>query len=517
MNLIALIRICVFFLSCVLSTAFASTTHLPLNSGNKWQLRSQFDSNPMMFEVVGQAYGAHKVRWHNPWVPNLEYHFQPAGNKILLAAMDLGAGVWDMPANTVFFDFDSPAGTSWSNAMGTFTVKARGVGITTSAGQFHNCIHISQRSPEGVTFDWILAPDTGIVQFGIGAGAYVLSAVPALVSEVAVPEALAAGPLPKGTRVLGLDVNMAGNNDYQAAINLAKAAGAQTVSLTVNWDQLETAPGQYDLSTLALANQYYPTQGLMLDLFVITMDPAGKHVPADLQGRRMNDPVVIERCKRLLDAVFTQLPDIQLNFLALGSEADLGLKEDPAAWNDYESFLASVRNHVRSKRPDLRVGVSATFAGLMGSAQPQLKRMNPDAIFVSYYPTKSTFDVKDPGAASADFAALASAFAGQPVIIEQIGYPSGSALGSSQTKQRAFISEVFKAWDRHSSQIHSVTFAWLTDLPLSAVDSYSGYYGLHDGKFREFLRTLGLRTYSGAGVSKPAYNTLVNEAKTRGW
>ena len=135
----------------------------------------------------------------------------------------------------------------------------------------------------------------------------------------------------------------------------------------------------------------------------------------------------------------------------------------------------------------------------------------------SYYPLKSNSDVKEPIVVGYDFQTLVSLYPGQPIYIEQIGYPSSAALGSSNTKQSEFIQEVFKQWDVYPSQIQSITFTWLTDLSWASVNEFSAYYGSYDMKFQEFLRTLGLRTEPGAGQDKPAFVTLKTEAQVRGW
>jgi hypothetical protein len=267
---------------------------------------------------------------------------------------------------------------------------------------------------------------------------------------------------------------------------------------------------------LTLANQLYPTQGLKVDLFLITMDPVGKCVPADLKMLPINDPRVIRRFKQFVNYVFSQTRQMQLNFLVLGSEIDLGLGANQLLWNQYEAFVKAVSAYIRSKKPQLPVGVSATFNGLTGAFQAQLKRMNPSTIFVSYYPLDDS-GVRNPSTIRGDFDTLVSLYPGRLIYLEQTGYPSSPVVGSSEAQQNEFIKEVFAAWDTYASVIRSITFTWLTDLSQEAVDGFSSYYGLYDPKFQETLRTLGLRTYPGTGQDKAAFFTLKTEAKARGW
>ena len=499
-----LLSLSLFIVGWLLHNAAAEPSYLPLSVGNQWQLHSTADSTDMVFEVVGQSSNAYQVRWHNPWLPHVEFYFRPSGTQVLLTALDLGGGVWDLPAEALYFNFDATIKQTWSNLLGTFTMVSRNLSVSTPVGTYSNCLHIHLLTPEGIVFDWLLAPEVGFVQFGLGPDAYVLTSSPR-------------APVPRGERILGLDVNMAGDNDYLRAIALTKSTGVQTVSLTLPWDAIETAPGTYDVNQLALVNLFYPAEGLTLNLYLITMDPIGKHVPADLTNLAMNDPRVIQRFTDFLTYVFSQLPDTQLHFLALGGEIDLGLGSDMLLWDQYEAFVKAASDYARSRKPQLTVGVSATFSGLTGPMQPQLSRMNPNGILASYYPLKTNGDVHEPTVVGDDFRTLVALYPGQPIYIEQLGYPSSATLGSSYAKQSAFIQEVFKQWDVYASQIKSVTFSWLTDLPWSSVEELSIYYNCYDTKFQEFLRTLGLREYAGTGMDKPAFVTLKTEAKVRGW
>ncbi len=118
--------------------------------------------------------------------------------------------------------------------------------MSTPAGNFDNCMHIRLQHPDNIVFDWLLAPGVGFVQFGVGPTAYVLSSPPTIIAAPPQPLSPPSPPAPRGNRILGLGVNTAGDNDYLKAISLAKSAGVQTVSLTIHWDAIETAPGTYD-------------------------------------------------------------------------------------------------------------------------------------------------------------------------------------------------------------------------------------------------------------------------------
>ena len=51
--------------------------------------------------------------------------------------------------------------------------------------------------------------------------------------------------------------------------------------------------------------------------------------------------------------------------------------------------------------------------------------------------------------------------------------------------------------------------------PMPQVQSYTKYYGVGQRAFAEYLGTLGLRSHD--GKDKQAFQTLRQEAKSRGW
>jgi len=263
---------------------------------------------------------------------------------------------------------------------------------------------------------------------------------------------------------------------------------------------------------------YYPKKS-KIALYVRAVDTASKMVPADLETVPFTDRKMAKRYVKMIDWVFTQIPDVELLFLSVGDEIDLMMGDDQELYRDFGLFLKTVKEEIKKKHPDLRVGFTATLYGLIEKVPEELKAVNQysDAIFVSYYPVDEKLGVKEPSVVAADYDSLVRKYPGRTIYIEQTGYPTSLFLKSSEAKQREFIRETFGAWDRHASQIKYISFAWLTDLPQTSLDAYKVYYGTSDKNLLEFLRTLGLRTYSGSGQDKEAFRAVQAEAKARGW
>jgi hypothetical protein len=227
--------------------------------------------------------------------------------------------------------------------------------------------------------------------------------------------------------------------------------------------------------------------------------------------------VVIARFKKLLDFVFSKTENIELGSLNIGSEFDILFGEDEEQWRQFQVFYKEIAAYVRAKQPDLKIAVEATFNGMTGSTQTQMQTLNQSSsiIGVSYYPIEENGDVKAPSIVRADFDLIVSLYPDQPIYFYQFGYPSSSIIKSSEALQAQFIQEAFQAWDAHSEQILMLDFTWLHDISPETVKEYEKYYGFSNRPFAEFLGTLGLRTHD--GKDKLAFQTLIKEAKARGW
>ena len=327
--------------------------------------------------------------------------------------------------------------------------------------------------------------------------------------------------VPRGDRRLEIDITDAENGDYNQSISLVKDAGAESVSLSVFWDEIETSPGAFapDPNWLEIANLYYPGQDLQVSLVISVLDTTAVRLPSDLAGKSFTDPEVINRFKALLDYIKSQVPDLKLTSLAIGNEIDGVLGNNSKEWENYNTFFTPAAEYARKLWPGIPVGTKIMFDGLIGSSAESARKLNQDAdvIMVTYYPLAGDFTVRDPSLVQEDFNQIALMYPEKEIHFAEIGYPTSETNNSSPEKQAAFIQNMFLAWDEHASHITVLSFVWLTDLPQASVAVYEEYYGFDDPAFAEFLRTLGLRTYPGNGEDKIGFQVFIAEAKARGW
>jgi hypothetical protein len=305
----------------------------------------------------------------------------------------------------------------------------------------------------------------------------------------------------------------------------------QSVHHAFSWKAMEPEPGNISGSVfelLDIVNIYHPAFGIKVELNIPVVNTVTREVPIDLEDIPFSDPLMIARFKELLDSVFSKIPDVDLSALTIGNESDIFWGTDESKYLDFKIFLDSVSVYAKNlyfnmHGTDLNIGTTLTHEGLVNPAilaYCQQLNSDVDVISVTYYGIDQTMMVIPPGNVSAELGELVSLYpdSNKPIYLVECGYPSSTFNGSSLELQRQFIENVFTAWDTYSDNIKYISFFKTTDWSQSDVDTLAIYYGFpNDTVFKEFLRTLGLRTFLGDGISKPAYEQLKCELAARNW
>lgn len=320
-------------------------------------------------------------------------------------------------------------------------------------------------------------------------------------------------PTPKGERLLGIDVTMSSNNDYMDAFSKAKELGAEFVTLSLAWDDIEKSPGVYDNENLAIANSFYPSQDTKLILVLSPIDTNNIRLPDDLKDSDFDDPEVIERFKKLIDYVISQTRDIKYVSIAIGNEIDVYLSNDKTKWMAYEEFFRQTSSYLKSKK-QTKIGTKITFNGIDSSEAKSINE-HSDVVMVTYYPLNSDFTVKGVSVVVPDFNKVTSIYPDKEIQFLEVGYPSGKHTKSTELKQAEFFVEVFKAWDKNDDSIKAVNLNWLHERSPDELNYFEQYYRISDKKFLDYLGTLGFRKYD--GQPKQSFVIIQKESKARGW
>ena len=178
----------------------------------------------------------------------------------------------------------------------------------------------------------------------------------------------------------------------------------------------------------------------------------------------------------------------------------------------YTAFYEGAAAHSREVAPEIQVGVTVTYGGLINYTD-EIMRLNEasDVLIVTYYPLGAAFTADNPDAPLTDFPKLVELANGLPVVLQEVGYPSAELLGSSEAEQARFVRSVFAAWKAAGSAIPFLDYFLLHDFNEDLCSAFEGYYGLKHPNFHAFLCTLGLRQAN--GTPKAAWQTFVDEAQ----
>ncbi|HSE39486.1 MAG TPA: hypothetical protein VLH08_01865 [Acidobacteriota bacterium] len=324
-------------------------------------------------------------------------------------------------------------------------------------------------------------------------------------------------PVPKKTRQLAIDVTEMSHGTYDDAFKIAKAVGIERVGLFLMWNVLEPSPHKFDTKFLDIAAIYYPPQHVKIDLTLAVVNTNHRVAPSDLMDRPFSDPEVIKRFKKLIDLVFSKLKPDQLASVNIGSEYDKLFGTDQKQWAQFATFYKSARDYLKLKWPSTIVATETTYEGIIGTERNTIKEINKhsDVIGISYFGIQSDISVIDPKKVHEVFDLVCLIYPGRRIYFYQFGYPTSDLLNSSPLKQKLFVEESFIGWDNHADQIQLIDYTWLHDHSPESVNEILKIYNFFIPKFRSFIATLGLRTYS--GQDKPAFLSLRTAARARGW
>ena len=307
----------------------------------------------------------------------------------------------------------------------------------------------------------------------------------------------------------------------ERAFEEARRAHINVVVLRQQWREIETAPGVYEDTMLDWVNRVHEDDRFEAILALDPVDGFVSGMPLDLQGTPFDDPIVIERYKKMLDHALSRLSNVDVNLLLVGNEVSPYL-EQTGQWQAYTTFYEAVGSYARSVAG---VDVGATGIGPSDdpaenklstvSAQMQALNQHSDVISLTYYPAllETSFDW------------LVATYADKPIVVTEIGFPSSHLVGSSEALQAAAVRQVFEAWDQHATQVSHLVFFTLHDMSAEEAQGWEDLIcqeipeacGEDPGVIAALMSSFGLRTYSGSGADKEGFIALIEEAEARGW
>ena len=339
---------------------------------------------------------------------------------------------------------------------------------------------------------------------------------------------------PNTKRILGMDIlNTTPASSFENNMTTAKSIGATGMILGLGWNQIEKvtpndclAPGQYTDpgNALAIFNQILPLHETKLSLSISPISTSINLLPENLKDKGLNNPLVVCRFNKMLEFVFSKIPNIDLISIQFGNEIDgfSSADKDLSFWSEYWGFFSQVSQTAKKLRPNLKVSITGTLYGTIGESSnvlakgglEQLYKIS-DIVSVTYYPLNSNFSVKDPAVIDREITKLINLYPNKLIYFNEVGYPSGSRKYTKlNDDQEQFVEEIFKSWDKHINHIPFISFLRLNDLSREDAEFVARSYGLETHQaFISFLEKLGFKHFD--GTHKDSFNKLRQEGSKR--
>lgn len=515
-------------LAFAIGMQLSAADYLPLATGMKWTLRPASGGQPVTFEVMEKEGNAFRVRFSSPWATN-DWKLKKLGDKVSLVGYGAGGPIMPLPDTTTFFDFESKEGSKWKNAAGNISVASRSMRVNAKAGTFDNCITMKQ-SAGSSNFLYTFAPDVGFVQFGEGKSAFTLEELP---NANAAPAPVPTAPVPTASRrtrdrapqndrsrgrvLLGTTVTTFPNesdspNALMSRFDQTVTAGVSYISGAGKWTELEPSKGKYNFDPINFQAHLAEKNGAKMSYTLRLIDTIHKAVPKDLMGTQWDDPKMKQRVLALIDGM-APLFRGRVQWFMFGNEVDGYFEKHPDEVEAFAKLHDEVTARVKSLAPEVAVSTTVQYGGidkLNGMLKPLNDRM--EFLSITYYPMQPDFTVQPPDAPRRDLPRMKSFAGTRQIVLQEIGYPTGSANKSNQEMQAQFFSNVFSEMKANSATFAAGSVFLLADLRDKFAKDLSSYYGINGYEpFRSFLQTLGM--FDGSGQPKQSWAVFQRELK----
>jgi hypothetical protein len=205
--------------------------------------------------------------------------------------------------------------------------------------------------------------------------------------------------------------------------------------------------------------------------------------------------------------------DGRVRWFLLGNEIDGYFTRHPDELPQYTRLYNSVAARLKQIVPGIQLSATLMFGGvdlMDGMMRPLADQF--DFVCFTYYPIRADFTMQDPDLVSRHVDRMRSASHGRPLVLQEIGYASGSKNGSSEEMQARFFENVFRVLRANSDFVQAGCFWLLADLKEDFVNTLAGYYGIPNSTvFKSFLQTLGM--FDGSGHPKKAWSVYEREMR----
>ena len=314
----------------------------------------------------------------------------------------------------------------------------------------------------------------------------------------------------------GLKADM---SDWIEALGDLKSIGATGMLITKRWNEIETGDEKYDLTQLGKDLTSNAKEGRKVLFGIQLINTVKREVPGGLEAKAWNDPAMIARFKALMMHLKAESPAPPA-YISIGNEVDVYFERHPDELGDYLAFCKQAAEVIRKDIfPDAKIGITVTYEGLVKGREGIIRQLVAagDVAIFTYYPLIDMQPLPlDQVPNHLD--AIVAAAQGKPVLLQEVGFPSGKRIGASEEMQAAFFKNVI-AGIQARPQIAFASLFLLHDFDDALCDTFLTYYGAGvapkeaKARFRDFLCTLGLKETGGR--EKPAWGVVKKALQQR--
>ncbi|MEM0955347.1 MAG: hypothetical protein AAGI24_14500 [Pseudomonadota bacterium] len=282
----------------------------------------------------------------------------------------------------------------------------------------------------------------------------------------------------------------------EALLEINVAAGSTISRAQLDWAELESAPGVYDLAVLMAALDEATRFGQQPFLTLSTVDTGGLALPSDLQteqgalvdGMSLDAPSILARLESFLGWLVPELAAYEVWGLAIANESSTVFETIDRL--EITRFLQAGISAV--KRLDDNLAVTVTF---VGDTQPGsmverfLADLLPslDLVSFNYYCLSNELVTTNQARWQSDIEILAARAGGKPIFFQELGCPAGWSDTRSAEQDRAATinaapalqSEFFRLMlgqVEENAEIRAATvfqlYDWSPELVLSFVEPF---------------------------------------------
>lgn len=294
--------------------------------------------------------------------------------------------------------------------------------------------------------------------------------------------------------------------DLVAAVDSSIAVGARGIVQTWAWSTLEPDSTLLNVQQLIDDVRYARSRGLTVFLGIQPINTVKREVPADLATVAWDDPRMMRRFDRLLDALAPILGEV--TYLSVGNEV-AGFLGRAAQWPAYTTFMSQVVASAHRRVPSIKVGATLEYvdAATQTTYTRALIAVSDVAIFTLYPFNLASFNVAPPTISNVLFDNMLTLAGTKPVVLQELGYPASPLNQSSETQQAAFFTDAIAQWRARSDRMPFVSLFLLHDFTPQQCSDFEVYDNLpNQPQFYSFLCTLGLRKAD--GTPRPSWGAV---------